>query len=137
MSNKFFTANGTPASGPSGSPRARASSIACGANERALLGDCGERIEHRIALADARKRRLDDAAARWCGRTSTAAAISAGRAQVEIVAADQHDSSTEHRRRFGVVGQGEFIDQRRMAQDQVQIELDARAARPDRSERSA
>ena len=31
----------------------------------------------------------------------------------------------EHRRGFGVVGEGKFIDQRRMAEDQLQIEFDA------------
>src|SRR6476660_2944886 len=54
ISNRFFTANGTPARGGSASRRARASSSA-------LLGHHGEGVELRAALTDAGERCRDDA----------------------------------------------------------------------------
>ena len=58
MSNRFLTANGTPASGPSGLPRARfverTRTIV-----RTLFGQSGERIEQWIARANANERCLD------------------------------------------------------------------------------
>src|SRR6516165_9411420 len=59
MSNRFLTANGTPASGPSSLPLARDSSRAS-ARSRALLGDGSERVEQWIARADAGERYFDD-----------------------------------------------------------------------------
>ena len=61
-SNRFFTANGAPASGPSGSPFARARVERVGAGKRALRRHVGEGAELRIALGDARQRRLDHGA---------------------------------------------------------------------------
>src|SRR5262245_16003321 len=60
MSNKFLTANGTPASAPtSRRPFARSASSAA-ALASALLGDGGERIEHAIMFRDPRQRRAND-----------------------------------------------------------------------------
>ena len=61
MSNKFFTANGTPARAGAGSPRASAVIDGLGANKGTLLGHCREGIEQRVVRPDARKRRFDDA----------------------------------------------------------------------------
>ena len=68
MSNRFFTANGTPASG--------GERLAAGARlverlrtrKRTPLGERGERIEQRIARTDTGERGLHDSPARWCGR---------------------------------------------------------------------
>ena len=66
-SNRFFTANGTPASGPSGLPSRAPASSARARGARAVRQHVGERVEHWIALRDARERSLDDRDAR-CAR---------------------------------------------------------------------
>ena len=58
-SNRFLTANGTPASGPSARPSARRVVDGARLGERARSRDGGEGVERRIALGDARQRRLD------------------------------------------------------------------------------
>ena len=57
-SNRFLTANGTPASGPSVRPAARSASMALRLGKRALPRDGGERVERLVALGDARQRRF-------------------------------------------------------------------------------
>src|SRR5215831_14082992 len=59
MSNKFLTANGTPASAPSRRPRALGVDRR-GLGERALRGDGGERVEDAIMFRDPRPRRAHD-----------------------------------------------------------------------------
>ena len=61
-SNRFLTANGTPASGPSRSPFLRAASIAAARCQRALLGDGGEGVERAVLCGDARERARDHVA---------------------------------------------------------------------------
>src|SRR5580658_9811198 len=58
-SNRFLTANGTPASGPAGSPRARRIDR-LRAQQRSLFGNGGKGVEQRVDFADARERRFDN-----------------------------------------------------------------------------
>ena len=77
--------------------------------QRALLGDRSERIQQRVALANAGKGRFDDAdGARLAGRhrAAIAAAVGGPKSVAGV-------SSIEHRSRFGVVRQREFVDQSR------------------------
>ena len=60
MSNRFLTANGTPASGPRLSPRARAASIASALRERPRRGHVGEGAERAVSRLDPLERRLGD-----------------------------------------------------------------------------
>ena len=101
---------------------ARASSMRLRARQRALLGDRGEGIEQRIALADTGQRRLDDAASRWRGRLRPRRRYRPTLLQPRSAAGM---SSMEHRPGLGIVGQRNSSTSAREAQDQSQIELDA------------
>src|ERR1700678_1021362 len=118
-SNKFFTANGTPARGREGSPRASASSIAC-ARTRARCSvvavnelSSGSHDRMRASVASTMLNAL-------VRPVSTAAAISPAAFQVKSRAVV---SSTEHRRRLDVVWKRKLIDQRRVCKDHVQVAL--------------
>src|SRR5271169_1559915 len=119
-SNRFFTANGTPASGPAGSPRARVASIAWARSSArcSVIAvkelSTGSRSRMRASAAST----TDTALAR---QDDTAAAMSAAPMKSKSLAGV---SSMEDRRRLGLVGQREFLDQGRVAQDQPQIEFD-------------
>src|SRR5580692_8399667 len=120
-SNRFLTANGTPASGGSFWPFARAASSACArASARRSVTAVKE------LSSGSRSRMRASVASTICVALTrpavTAAAMVAAESQEKSPAAV---SSMEDRRRLGFVRQREFVDQRREAQDQTQIERDA------------
>ena len=61
-SKRFFTAKGTPASGPGGRPAARAGVDGRGLGQRPLGGDVGIGVEPVVQRADPGERRLGDGA---------------------------------------------------------------------------
>src|SRR5580700_10700792 len=120
-SNRFLTANGTPASGGSRSPLARASSSACArASARRSVTAVKE-----LSKGSRSRMRASVASIIWVALTRpavTAAAIEVAESQAKSPDAV---SSMEDRRGLGIVRQRKFVDQCRMAQDQTQIEGDA------------
>src|SRR5579862_760143 len=120
-SNKFLTANGTPASGPMGSPRARVASIASARrNARCSVTavkelSTGSRSRMRANVASTTPTAL-------ARPDPTAAAISAAVAKSKSAAGV---SSMKYRCGLGVVGKGESLDHSRMTQNELQIEFHA------------
>src|SRR5580693_3927967 len=121
MSNRFLTAKGTPASGPSGLPAARASSSD---RARATARCSLTSVKELSSGSNSRMRAMvaSTTLAALARPLATAAAISAAVFHINFDAAV---SSMKHRRRLGIVGQGKFVDQRSDAQDQLQIKFDA------------
>ena len=125
ISNRFLTANGTPASGGSFSPRARASSSACA---RRCARSSVTAVKELIRGSRARIRAKAASTTLWAltRPAANAAATSPAFIQAESNAVV---SSTEHRRRLDVVGERKFIDPRRMFEQQLQIECHTRVPR--------
>src|ERR1700733_4258920 len=121
MSNRFFTAKGTPASGPAGSPRARVASIACARRN----ARCSVTAVKELSTGSRSRMRASAASTTLTALArpdATAAAISAAVAKSKSVAGV---SSIKYRRRLGIVRQREFVDQSRVTQNQSQIESHA------------
>src|ERR1700722_2432949 len=125
MSNRFLTAKGTPASGPTGSPAARASSSAR-ARAKARCSVTSVKELSSGSCSRMRARVASTTLTALARPFATAAAISAALFHMNF---DAVVSSMEHRRRLGIVGQSEFVDQRSDAHDQLQIEFDAAVPR--------
>ena len=102
-SNRFLTANGTPASGPSGLPRARGRiDRRAPWRARARASTAVKALSSRVALGDARQRRLDDAdGAGPCRRRRP-------RRSRPLSPTHPIGSGLEHRRRLGLVRQLEL-----------------------------
>src|ERR1700724_2796892 len=120
-SNRFLTANGTPANGGSFSPFTHAASSACARASARRSVTAVKELSN-----GSRSRMRASAASTICVAltrpAATAAAIEAAESQAKSPAAV---SSMKDRRGLGIVRQYEFVDQRRVAQDQTQIERDA------------
>ena len=122
-SNRFLTANGTPASGPK--PFAARARV-IDASARAPSARCSVTAVKELSSGSRSRMRASVASTMLCALARpevTAAAMSAAESQGKI--ARPAVSSMEDRRGLGIVGQRKFVDQRRMAQDQLQIEFDA------------
>ena len=120
MSNRFLTANGTPASGSLALVGRGIDRLGLGAG--ALGGDGGEGVERRIARGDARERASTTAAA-LTSPAATACAIFAGALQDVSPAIA---SGLEDRRRLGGVRQRKFADQRGVLEGDREIGLHRR-----------
>src|SRR4029077_3461889 len=121
MSNRFFTANGTPASGGNGSPRARASSSAR-ARKRARSSVSAVNELIRGSRARMRANAASTMLAALARPDAKAAAMSPAVIQAKSNAVV---SSTEHRGRLALVRKREAVDERRMLQQELQVEGDA------------
>src|SRR6516162_7117553 len=120
-SNRFFTANGTPASGGTLRPRARASSSAWARNRaRSSVSAVNELI--RGSRARTRANAASTMLTALARPAAKAAAISPAVIQAKSNAVV---SSTEHRGRLALVRKRKAVDQRRMLEQKLQIESDA------------
>src|SRR5580693_8697646 len=120
-SNRFLTANGTPASAGSFSPLARAASSArARANARRSVTKVKE-----LSSGSRSRIRANVASTIWVALTRPAVMAAAIEAAESQARSSAEVSSMEDWRRLGIVRQAKFVDQRRVAQDQTQIERDA------------
>ena len=124
-SNRFFTANGTPASGPGFLPAAMAASIGSRLGAGAIGGDVGEGIQDRIVFCDPRQRGFGDAERRHpvAGDAPARFPRPTARRDLPLMAI----SGCKDTGRLGFVGQREFIDQPRQPQRHFEIGLDRRS----------
>ena len=123
MSNRFLTANGAPASGPSASPPRAAAVDRARLGQRALGGDRGEGVERGVARRDMRERRLGDLdRARGAGadRRRRARARRASRAQAHGVKTGAGSVSS---------GSGNSMTSAAICGDALEVQHDAGAMR--------
>ena len=131
MSNRFLTANGTPASGPGSSPRASFASTRARIVQRTFRGDRRKGIEDRVTQWQSAPAPPRSTRRRRSRRLRTAAAIAKAPARPVRALSRQ-----EHRGRFARVRQREFHDQRRhLRRSAAMFSSDAGAVR--RVERQA
>src|SRR5215467_2805068 len=120
-SNRFLTANGTPASGPGGRPFRRAASTAAALASARSASAAVKALSTGFNSAMRASAALTTALA-LVRPSLTAAAISLACVQ----AASMTELGHEHRRRLGVVRQREIAELTRQAQDDVKIGLHRR-----------
>src|ERR1700761_4727800 len=120
-SNRFFTANGTPASGPKTSPRAHARSRAC-ARSRARRSVMAVKALRAALSLRMRMIAASTTLAALARPDATAAAMSVAALHVKsgVTASCMKDGPG-----FGIVGKRKFVDQSREPQDETEIEYDA------------
>ena len=117
MSNRFFTANGTPASAGAGSPRARASSSAWARASARCSVTAVKELSNGSRARIRAQRRFNDVQ-----RAGAAGADCRGNVRRGLPGKSNATvSSTEHRRRLAFVRQRERVDQRCVGEKQLQI----------------
>src|SRR5260364_48788 len=116
-SNRFFTANGTPASGPTDLPAAIAASIS------AALARARSAVTSVKAFSTPSRAAIRDSAA---SVASLAESLRVATAAAMALAVMSAGSSGEDTGRLGFIRQGEFVDQLRHFQRHVEIGADRR-----------
>jgi hypothetical protein len=117
-SKRFFTANGTPASGPTLSPAAIAASTRAGFRTRAIGGDVGERVQHRIMSGNTRQCGFVASSADNLRAATACAVASAESPSVFVIMATSRGVDTG---RLGFIRQRELIDQPRQPQRHFEV----------------